>query len=74
MLQLMATFHTLGCKTGEAVKARRKNDRGQTAAEYLGIIVVIAAIVGVLAGSNIGTTLVNAINTEIGKVLAGAGK
>jgi pilus assembly protein Flp/PilA len=49
----------------------RREERGQTAAEYLGVILVIAALVAVLISTDIGTALrtniVNAINTVFQK-------
>jgi hypothetical protein len=42
--------------------------RGQTAAEYLGVLVVVAAIIGVLATSSIGETLRTWITTTICKI------
>jgi hypothetical protein len=74
MLQLMATLEVMGIKAVESLKDRRRDDRGQTAAEYLGIVVVIGAIIGVLATTEIGTTLKTAITTAIGKVATGGGK
>ena len=74
MLQLMATLEVMGVKAVETLKNRRRDDRGQTAAEYLGIVVVIGAIIGVLATTQIGTTLQTAITAAIAKVAAGAGK
>lgn len=41
-------------------------DRGQTSFEYLGIAVVIAVIIGVLAGT---TNIGNAIQTDILKMI-----
>jgi Flp pilus assembly pilin Flp len=48
-----------------------REDRGQTAAEYLGVILVIAALIALLIANNIGealrTNIVNAINTVFKK-------
>ncbi|MEU3748710.1 Flp family type IVb pilin [Streptomyces narbonensis] len=43
-------------------------DRGQTAVEYLGIIVVVVAIVVAITGTDIGTTIMNAIRTKISEL------
>ncbi|MFF3319682.1 Flp family type IVb pilin [Streptomyces sp. NPDC003035] len=43
----------------------RSGDRGQTAVEYLGIIVVVVAIVIAITGTDIGNTIKNAITTKI---------
>ncbi|MFH8495471.1 hypothetical protein [Streptomyces coeruleorubidus] len=53
--------------TVEAMQ-RRAGDRGQTAVEYLGIIAVVVAIVVLIAGTNIGQTIVNKLTTQINKV------
>ena len=50
-------------------------DRGQTSFEYLGIAVVIAVIIGVLAGTtDIGDKIKNAITSTIDKITNGSGK
>jgi len=49
--------------------ARRAGDRGQTSFEYLGIAVVIAVIIGVLAGTtDIGTKVKDGIIAQINKI------
>jgi pilus assembly protein Flp/PilA len=68
MLHLMCALHTLGVKNMEALGQRRHDDRGQTAAEYLGIIVVVAAIVVAITGTDIGTTIKDAITTKINEI------
>jgi Flp pilus assembly pilin Flp len=53
--------------------ARDRGDSGQTSFEYLGIAVVIAVIIGVLAGTtNIGDAVLQAILSKI-TAIAGAG-
>ncbi|MFD3719916.1 hypothetical protein [Streptomyces sp. NPDC058674] len=47
-------------------------DRGQTAFEYLGIILVIVVIIGAMVGTGIGTAIVNRITTAIANLTAGA--
>lgn len=47
-------------------------DRGQTSFEYLGIVVVIAIIIGVLATTSIGDTILNGILQKITDII-GAG-
>ncbi|MEU3395474.1 pilus assembly protein Flp/PilA [Streptomyces filamentosus] len=42
-----------------------RDDRGQTAVEYLGIIVVVVAIVIAITGTDIGTTILTAIKNKI---------
>ncbi|MFE1909586.1 Flp family type IVb pilin, partial [Streptomyces gardneri] len=48
-------------------------DRGQTAVEYLGIIVVVVAIVVAITGTDIGSSILDAITTKIGEVTGGGG-
>ncbi|MFG2954631.1 hypothetical protein ACGF5O_12975 [Streptomyces sp. NPDC048291] len=48
---------------------RRADDRGQTAVEYLGIIAVVVAIVLAVTGTSIGNTILQAILTQIGKIV-----
>ena len=55
--------------------ARASADRGQTSFEYLGIAVVIAVIIGVLAGTtDIGTKVKDGITGMIDKITSGNGK
>lgn len=42
-----------------------RNDRGQTAVEYLGIIAVVVAIVLAITGTDIGETIYEAIVDQI---------
>lgn len=43
----------------------RSRDRGQTAVEYLGIIVVVVAIVIAITGTDIGKSIKDAITQKI---------
>ncbi|MFF0472533.1 Flp family type IVb pilin [Streptomyces sp. NPDC004284] len=43
-------------------------DRGQTAVEYLGIIVVVVAIVIAITGTDIGSTIMTAIKNKIAEL------
>ncbi|MFF0430265.1 Flp family type IVb pilin [Streptomyces sp. NPDC004520] len=49
----------------------RARDRGQTAVEYLGIIVVVVAIVIAITGTDIGTSIMNAIRQKISEITGG---
>ncbi|MET9373317.1 Flp family type IVb pilin [Streptomyces sp. NPDC002992] len=51
----------------------RSGDRGQTAVEYLGIIVVVVAIVIAITGTSIGQDIMNAIRTKISSLTGGGG-
>ncbi|MEW2564662.1 Flp family type IVb pilin [Streptomyces griseorubiginosus] len=50
---------------------RFKRDEGQTAVEYLGIIAVVVAIVLAITGTDIGSTIYDAITTQIANVTGG---
>lgn len=59
-------------RRAESMKAKR--EAGQTSFEYLGIAIVIAAIIGVLATTDIGTAIKEKIVSAIDKIFAGNGK
>ncbi|MGW2719428.1 hypothetical protein [Streptomyces sp. NPDC001492] len=48
-----------------------RNDKGQTAVEYLGIIAVVVAIVLAITGTDIGQTIFDAITAKIAEVTGG---
>jgi pilus assembly protein Flp/PilA len=48
-----------------------RDDRGQTAVEYLGIIAVVVAIVLAITGTSIGQTIFDAITNKISEVTGG---
>ncbi|MFF4846715.1 hypothetical protein [Streptomyces sp. NPDC001194] len=50
-------------------KANR--DRGQTAFEYLGIILVVVVIIGAIVGTGIGQSITNKIKDQITAITAG---
>ncbi|MBT3164341.1 hypothetical protein HTV80_14630 [Streptomyces sp. Vc74B-19] len=52
-------------------RTARRDDRGQTAVEYLGIIAVVVAIVLAITGTDIGQTIFNAITDKITEVTGG---
>lgn len=52
-------------------KRHADRDRGQTAFEYLGIILVVVVIIGAIVGTGIGTTITNKIKDQIGLIKAG---
>ncbi|CAL9448063.1 Flp family type IVb pilin [Streptomyces sp. enrichment culture] len=49
-------------------RAARRDDRGQTAVEYLGIIAVVVAIVLAITGTDIGQTIFDAITSKVAEV------
>ncbi|MEV7725638.1 hypothetical protein AB0P15_12985 [Streptomyces sp. NPDC087917] len=46
-------------------------DRGQTAFEYLGIILVVVVIIGAIVGSGIGTAITDRIAAAVAAITAG---
>jgi pilus assembly protein Flp/PilA len=58
--------------TVEYLRSRAaRDDRGQTAVEYLGIIAVVVAIVLAITGTDIGSTIYDAITNKITEVTGG---
>ncbi|GGR77435.1 hypothetical protein Snoj_79430 [Streptomyces nojiriensis] len=61
--------------TDTAVTRLRKRhanlDRGQTAFEYLGIILVVVVIIGAIVGTGIGQEITSKIKTAINNIKAG---
>jgi uncharacterized membrane-anchored protein len=58
----------------EYLQTGMRREDGQVAAEYLGLIVVIAVMIGILATSSIGDKLKSLILDELDKVKGGNGK
>ncbi|MER5727844.1 hypothetical protein ABT084_05710 [Streptomyces sp. NPDC002138] len=52
-------------------KRYETRDRGQTAFEYLGIILVVVVIIGAIVGSGIGTAITNKIAKAVESIKAG---
>jgi Flp pilus assembly pilin Flp len=52
-----------------AERMRRDRDKGQGAVEYVGIIILVVAIVIALLNTNMGATIANAFTTKINSVL-----
>ncbi len=61
---LAATLTVLGAR----LRDRMQEDRGQTAAEYLGIVVIVAILIAALAKTDIGGTIGSAITTKISDI------
>jgi Flp pilus assembly pilin Flp len=51
--------------------ARLNEERGQTAAEYVGIILVVAAVIGLIATQGIGTAITKQITDTIKNMKSG---
>lgn len=61
MPYLYATFTVLGVR----LRDRMQEDRGQTAAEYLGIVVIVAILIAALSQSKFGAEIGQAISSKI---------
>ncbi|MFF8278633.1 Flp family type IVb pilin [Streptomyces lateritius] len=57
-----------------AREREQSKDRGQTAVEYLGIIVVVVAIVIAISGTSIGQSIKDAISSKIASLTGGGGE
>ncbi|MFE9791726.1 hypothetical protein ACFYRL_08280 [Streptomyces goshikiensis] len=53
------------------MNGRKSDDSGQTAFEYLGIILVVVVIIGAIVGSGIGTAITNRISQAVENITAG---
>lgn len=67
-MKLLCALEMAGLRLSE----RRRDDEGQTAAEYMGILVVVAVIIVAIAGSGIGSTIAGNITSKISEIF-GAG-
>ena len=62
-----------GVRATRSVEARLGEQGGQTAAEYLGIILVIAAVIGAIGASGIGAQVTSRIEATIASLATGQG-
>ena len=53
---------------GERVATRMRDQRGQTAAEYLGIVVVVAAIIAAIVGAGLDKKIADALGKAIDSI------
>ena len=56
---------------GVALRNRVEDQRGQTAAEYMGILLVVAVIIGALIAANVDGKIADAANTMVDKIAGG---
>ncbi|MGW1974922.1 hypothetical protein [Streptomyces sp. NPDC001889] len=59
-----------------AAAARAAQDRreaGQGSVEYVGVIVLVAAIIAALVGSGVAEDIANGLTTRVGEILGGGG-
>ncbi|WUH57761.1 hypothetical protein OG432_11430 [Streptomyces sp. NBC_00442] len=71
-----AQMRVSGWRDTSIARIRRRyatagRDRGQTSFEYLGIILVVVAIIGGIMATGIGTSITNKIKEQIDKIKAG---
>ncbi|MET9466829.1 hypothetical protein ABZY44_18890 [Streptomyces sp. NPDC006544] len=69
-----AKIHVHGWADTAVARTRKRYegmDRGQTAFEYLGIILVVLVIIGAIAASGIGTDISNKIKTAVRDIKSG---
>ncbi len=52
---------------------RTQRQRGQSAAEYLGVIVIVAAVIVALSQSGIGADIARFLKDAVGDISAGKG-
>ncbi len=72
MLYLLA-LTTLLTRTTDRIRTRLADDHGQTAAEYMGIIVVVAIILAAITASGIGEQISGYVGNAIDDVFNNAG-
>ena len=56
---------------GHAVRNRVKDQSGQTAAEYMGILLVVAVIIGALIAADVDGKIAEAAKTMVDKIAGG---
>jgi len=56
---------------GVALRSRLEDQRGQTAAEYMGILLVVAVIIAALIAANVDGRIADAANTMVDKIAGG---
>ncbi len=54
-----------------AMARRMRDERGQTATEYVGIILVVVAIIGAIVASGIGSQITGKITQAINSIKSG---
>jgi hypothetical protein len=56
---------------GVALRNRLEQERGQTAAEYMGILLVVAVIIGALIAADVDGKIAEAANKMVDKISGG---
>jgi pilus assembly protein Flp/PilA len=73
MLSMLIAMETFRDSLARRFRSLGRNERGQTAAEYLGIIVVVAGLIMILATSPIGDRIKDAITDQIDRIIRSGG-
>jgi Flp pilus assembly pilin Flp len=70
-----ACIQTLGAvqRAGRAVAKRVNDPTGQTAAEYMGILLLISAIIVAIFGLHLNTTISDAVNKAVNDIINSGG-
>jgi pilus assembly protein Flp/PilA len=55
----------------EGQMERMREERGQTAAEYLGVLVVVSVIIALVSQTQVGKEISDSISTVVGKIAGG---
>jgi hypothetical protein len=69
--ELCLQAHARGRRAALAVRDRLGEERGQTAAEYMGILLVVAVIIGALIAADVDGKIAKAANTMVDKIAGG---
>ena len=65
--------HGHAARVGAEIRRRTRDENGQTAAEYMGILLIVAVIIGALFASGIGDQIVTKAKEQIDKIASGSG-
>ena len=71
--ELCIQVHGHAARVGAELRRRASDDTGQTAAEYMGILLIVAVIIGALFASGIGDQIVEKAKEQIDKIASGEG-
>jgi hypothetical protein len=71
--ELCISVHGHAARVGAELRRRAADDSGQTAAEYMGILLIVAVIIGALFASGIGDQIVTKAHEQIDKIASGQG-
>jgi Flp pilus assembly pilin Flp len=71
--ELCIQVHGHAARVGAEIRRRTQDENGQTAAEYMGILLIVAVIIGALFASGIGDQIVTKAKEQIDKIASGEG-